>query len=187
MSAARLSSALALLWALPSVHALQLAPRTPLVRSLRSPVPSALADPGSLHELAHGVNSISSFVAERAQTAEAIAAAEGTLGWWGTYIKTVEDGIIWLHDALESAGVRYPYGLSIFVFVLGVKLVTLPLNWNQISTSSQMKAIKPQQDILNKWYGDNAQFKNSNLADLFEKVNVNPLAGCLPAIAQIPT
>lgn len=186
MSLTRLASALALLSALPSVHPLQVALRTPLVRSLRSPAPSALADPGSFHELAHGVNTVGSFVAERALTEEAIRAAEGTLGWWGTYIKTVEDGIIWLHDALESAGVQYPYGLSIFVFVLGVKLVTLPLNWNQISTSSEMKAIKPQQEILSKWYGDNTQFKNSNLADLFEKVNVNPLAGCLPAIAQIP-
>lgn len=127
-----------------------------------------------------------SLLAERPLTEEAMKAAEGSLGWWGSYIKLVEDGIIGLHDVLAERGVENPYGISIFFFVLGVKLVTLPLNWNQISTSSQMKAIKPQQDIVNKWYGDNSQFKNSNLADLFEKVDVNPLAGCLPALAQIP-
>ena len=42
------------------------------------------------------------------------------------------------------------------------------------------------QERVNKWYGDNSQFKNMQVSDLFEKVNVNPLAGCLPAIAQIP-
>jgi len=119
-------------------------------------------------------------------TDEAIRAANGELGWWGTYIKTVEDGIFALHDKLESAGAPYPYGLSIFFFVLGVKLVTLPLNWNQLSSSAQMKSIKPQQDLVNEWYQDNAQMKNMATADLFEKLNVNPLAGCLPSLAQIP-
>jgi len=173
--------------ALPAAYALQFAPRAPLLRLRRIPAPCALmVDPASLHDVAHGVGTIGALVAERAQTDEAIRAAAGTLGWWGTYIKIVEDGIIALHDALESQGIPYAYGLSIFFFVLGVKIVTLPLNWNQISTSSQMKAIKPQQDRINKWYGDNSQFKNSNIADLFDKVNVNPLAGCLPSIAQIP-
>jgi len=120
------------------------------------------------------------------QTEEALKAAAGDLGWWGTYIKTVEDGIFALHDKLSSVGAPYPYGLSIFIFVLGVKLVTLPLNFNQLSSSAQMKSIKPQQDLVNEWYQDNSQMKNMATADLFEKLNVNPLAGCLPSLAQIP-
>lgn len=120
------------------------------------------------------------------QTEEALKAASGDLGWWGTYIKTVEDGIFALHDKLEAVGAPYPYGLSIFFFVLGVKLVTLPLNWNQLSSAAQMKAIKPQQDLVTEWYADNKQIQNLATADLFEKLNVNPLAGCLPSLAQIP-
>jgi len=124
--------------------------------------------------------------AARPLTEEAIKAANGELGWWGTYIKTVEDGIFALHDAFSSAGAPFPYGLSIFCFVLGVKLVTLPLNWQQLSSSASMKAMKPQQDLVRKWYGDNKELLNIEIGSLFEKNDVNPLAGCLPSLAQIP-
>ena len=119
-------------------------------------------------------------------TDEARRAAAGDLGWWGTYIKTVEDGIYTLHDVFESNGIPGAYGLSIFCFVLGVKLVTLPLNFKQLSTSSQMKSMKPQQDIIKRWYGDNKDLLNMETGLLFEKFDVNPLAGCLPSLAQIP-
>jgi YidC/Oxa1 family membrane protein insertase len=119
-------------------------------------------------------------------TEEARKAAAGELGWWGTYIKTVEDGIFTLHDKFTDANIPRAYGLSIFCFVLGVKAVTLPLNFQQLSTSSQMKAMKPQQDIVKTWYGDNKDLLNMETGLLFEKFNVNPLAGCLPSLAQIP-
>jgi len=120
------------------------------------------------------------------QTEEAIRAASGELGWWGTYIKTVEDGLIGLRNVYGTNGVPYPLGFAIFTFVLGVKLVTLPLNWNQLSSAASMKAVKPQQDLVNKWYGDNKQLQGQEVGDLYEKLSVNPLAGCLPSLAQIP-
>jgi len=39
---------------------------------------------------------------------------------------------------------------------------------------------------VREWYQDNKQMENMATADLFEKVDVNPLAGCLPSLAQIP-
>ena len=119
-------------------------------------------------------------------TVEALKAETGDLGWWGTYIKTVEDGILGLRDTLQGMGVAFPYGLSIFCFVLAVKLLTLPLNWKQLSSSSAMKAMKPQQDLVRTWYGDNKEMLNIQTGVLFEKFDVNPLAGCLPSLAQIP-
>jgi len=119
-------------------------------------------------------------------TAEAVKAASGELGWWDTYIKTVEDGIFTVHDFLAGMGVPGAYGLSIFLFVLAVKIVTLPLNWKQLATSAGMKSMKPQQEIVKKWYGDNTDLLNVETGALFEKFDVNPLAGCLPSLAQIP-
>lgn len=119
-------------------------------------------------------------------TEEAIKAASGELGWWGTYIKTVEDGILALRGTYAEQGLPYPYGLAIFTFVLGVKIITLPLNWNQLSSAAQMKSIKPVQERVQLWYGDNDQMKNAAVGNLYENLNINPLAGCLPALAQIP-
>jgi len=124
--------------------------------------------------------------AGRPLTEEAMRAAAGELGWWGSYIKFVEDGIFTLHDKFVELGAPFPYGFSIFCFVLGVKLVTLPLNWQQLSSTSSMKALKPQQDLVRKWYSDNKEMLNIQTGSLFEKYNVNPLAGCLPSLFQIP-
>ena len=162
-----------------------LRPRVPtaapaLRRSGLTGVRAALPDLGSFQLLADAE------AAARPLTAEAIKAADGTIGWWGTYIKTVEDGIFTLHDFFSSLNLPFPYGLSIFCFVLGVKIVTLPLNWSQLSSSASVKAIKPQQDLVRKWYGDNKDMLNMQTGQLYEKNNVNPLAGCLPSLAQIP-
>jgi YidC/Oxa1 family membrane protein insertase len=119
-------------------------------------------------------------------TDEAIKAASGELGWWGTYIKFVEDGILGLRSFYVSQGLEYPYGLAIFTFVLGVKLITLPLNWKQLSGAARMKSIKPVQERVQLWYGDNDQMKNAAVGNLYENLDINPLAGCLPALAQIP-
>jgi len=145
--------------------------------SVRALAPPPEVELGSLSLLADNVGPM---------TEEAIRAANGELGWWGTYIKTVEDGIYTLHDAFTDAGIPFAYGLSIFCFVLGVKLVTLPLNWQQLSSAAAMKAMKPQQDLVRTWYGDNKDLLNMEVGALFEKNNVNPLAGCLPSLAQIP-
>ena len=162
-------SPLAATGAVPALHS-----RSGL-SAVRALVPPAGPDLGSLLQLA-----------EQPLTDEAIRAASGELGWWGTYIKTVEDGIFTLHDTFEGINFPYPYGLSIFCFIFAVKLVTLPLNWQQFSSTSQMKAMKPQQDLVKKWYGDNKDMLNMQTGALFEKYQVNPLAGCLPSLAQIP-
>jgi len=151
---------------------------------LRAPRPVALAGGDSLLNvatlLADGGEEV------RGMTEEAIKAASGELGWWGTYIKTVEDAILTVHDTLAAAGVPFPYGVSIFLFILGVKLITLPLNFNQLSSAAQVKALKPQQDLVREWYGDNTQFLNMQVGMLYEKNDVNPLGGCLPSLVQIP-
>jgi len=46
--------------------------------------------------------------------------------------------------------------------------------------------MKPQQDIIKTWFGDNKDMLNMETGLLFEKYDLNPLAGCLPSLAQIP-
>eukprot|EP00310_Coccolithus_braarudii_P015905 CAMPEP_0183353502 /NCGR_PEP_ID=MMETSP0164_2-20130417/33288_1 /TAXON_ID=221442 /ORGANISM="Coccolithus pelagicus ssp braarudi, Strain PLY182g" /LENGTH=395 /DNA_ID=CAMNT_0025526177 /DNA_START=27 /DNA_END=1214 /DNA_ORIENTATION=- len=175
-----------------------LRPSSPLVRTpaqlvRRTSAPLAIAGSYELLDATSSVAAASALIADAAavaeplrQTDEAIRAASGDLGWWGTYIKTVEDGIFALHDALQEKGVPFPYGCAILAFVCGVKLVTLPLNWNQLSSSAAMKTVQPQQKLVSKWYGDNSNIQNQEVGSLFERLNVNPLSGCLPSLAQIP-
>ncbi len=49
-----------------------------------------------------------------------------------------------------------------------------------------LQAIAPKAKELKEKYGKNKQLLNQLTASLYQKAEVNPLAGCLPAIAQIP-
>ena len=201
----KLSASLAALLLVDGAAAYAVAPLRAPTLPRRAPPPAALLGPEHVDAFASAPDALhaaSMLVADKASqaadaqlaidaaargmTVEALKAETGDLGWWGTYIKTVEDGILGLRDTLQGMGVAFPYGISIFCFVLGVKLVTLPLNWNQLSGAANMKSIKPQQDLIRKWYGDNQQILNMEIGGLFENQKINPLAGCLPSLAQIP-
>ena len=201
----KLSASLAALLLVDGAAAYAVAPLRAPALPRRAPPPAALLGPEHVDAFASAPDALhaaSMLVADKASqaadaqlaidaaargmTVEALKAETGDLGWWGTYIKTVEDGILGLRDTLQGMGVAFPYGISIFCFVLGVKLVTLPLNWNQLSGAANMKSIKPQQDLIRKWYGDNQQILNMEIGGLFENQKINPLAGCLPSLAQIP-
>jgi YidC/Oxa1 family membrane protein insertase len=119
-------------------------------------------------------------------TQEAIRAANGDLGWWGTYVKTVEDGLFALHDLYTAQGLPNAYGLAIFTLVFGVKGLTLPLNWQTFESAASNKAMKPQMDLARKWWSDNSDLLNREVGQLYMENEVNPLAGCLPSLIQIP-
>jgi YidC/Oxa1 family membrane protein insertase len=49
-----------------------------------------------------------------------------------------------------------------------------------------MRKLKPEIDVLNAKYKDDAQAKNLAMMELWRKNKVNPLGGCLPALVQMP-
>ena len=56
----------------------------------------------------------------------------------------------------------------------------------QLESTSKMQLIAPAQKVIQEKYADNEQAKNLLIAQLFQQANVNPLAGCFPALVQIP-
>jgi len=61
-----------------------------------------------------------------------------------------------------------------------------PLTWKQIQSAIAMRRLKPDIDVLNAKYKDDAQAKNIAMMELWRKNKVNPLGGCLPALVQMP-
>jgi YidC/Oxa1 family membrane protein insertase len=64
--------------------------------------------------------------------------------------------------------------------------LTLPLNKLQIESTAKMQKLTPLQKKIQEKDADDETTKNQLLSQLFQAANVNPLAGCLPAIVQIP-
>lgn len=103
------------------------------------------------------------------------------------FVKPFEFSIVAIHDALKGAGVDEAFGPSIILFTLILKAVTFPLNKQQVESTSKMQAIQPAAKALQEKYRDKDPARlNLELQKLYNDNQVNPLAGCLPAFAQIP-
>ncbi|EWM28009.1 Membrane insertion protein, OxaA/YidC [Nannochloropsis gaditana] len=119
-------------------------------------------------------------------TGAAAAAAANNGGWLAAPIGAIEKAITFMHETLEGAGLQNTYGLSIIAFTVLVKLVTLPLNYKQIESTTKMQAIQPKMKEIQAKYKSDPTLQQQKMAQLYSDNNVNPLAGCLPALVQIP-
>lgn len=84
-------------------------------------------------------------------------------------------------------GVGFPnYGLAIIIMTVLVKLILYPLTKKQIESTKAMMEIQPKMKALQERYKDDKQRLNMELANLYKSEGVNPLAGCLPLLIQMP-
>src|SRR5699024_2068127 len=82
------------------------------------------------------------------------------------------------------------YGVGIIIVTLIVRLLLVPLNVKQIRSQVAMQAIQPElKEIQKKYSSKDAVTQKKSQEEqmaLFQKHGVNPLAGCLPLIVQMP-
>jgi YidC/Oxa1 family membrane protein insertase len=79
------------------------------------------------------------------------------------------------------------YGLIIFLMTLVIKLVLFPLTYKSYMSSAKMRVLKPQIDEINaKIPSDKALDRQKATMDLYKKVGVSPMSGCLPMLLQLP-
>lgn len=78
------------------------------------------------------------------------------------------------------------YGVAIFIVTIIVRLITLPLMIKQVRSSKKMQELQPELQKIREKYKDNQQKMQEETMKLFQKHNVNPLAGCLPILVQMP-
>jgi len=107
----------------------------------------------------------------------------GFIGGCASYI---EQAIDLSHSLLQKLGIQNTYGFSIILFTILIKTVTLPLTTSQLESTTKMQKLTPLQKQIQERYVDDEVTKNKMLSQLFQAANVNPLAGCAPALIQIP-
>lgn len=78
------------------------------------------------------------------------------------------------------------YGLAILLITIIVRTAILPLTLKQYRSSKAMQAIQPQMAEIKKKHKDNPQKQQEETMKLFQQHKVNPMAGCLPLIVQMP-
>ncbi len=83
------------------------------------------------------------------------------------------------------------YGLAIIIVTLLIRLVTIRMTKKAAIQSEQMKLAKPELDKLEKKYKnkndqESMMAKNQEMLVIYKKYNINPMAGCLFSLIQIP-
>lgn len=77
-------------------------------------------------------------------------------------------------------------GWSIMALTLILKALLLPLAWKSYASMAKMKELQPEMEKLKEQAGDDRQKVQQGMMELYKKNKVNPAAGCLPVLLQIP-
>ncbi|WP_209348775.1 membrane protein insertase YidC [Pontixanthobacter sp. CEM42] len=78
------------------------------------------------------------------------------------------------------------FGLAIIGLTVLIRLVLFPIAQKQFASMAAMKAIQPKMKAIQERYKDDKQKQQQEIMALYKKEKVNPLAGCLPILIQIP-
>ena len=78
------------------------------------------------------------------------------------------------------------FGVAILIVTVVVKLIFFPLANKSYASMAKMKAVQPEMMAIRERYGDDKVKQQQALMELYKKEKINPLAGCLPIVIQIP-
>jgi len=92
--------------------------------------------------------------------------------------------MMWLLQSLY--GLTNSWGLSIILLTLLVRLVTHPLTQKQMVSMQRMQKLQPRIKVLQEKYVDDKEMMNKEVMALYKENKVNPAAGCLPILIQLP-
>jgi YidC/Oxa1 family membrane protein insertase len=78
------------------------------------------------------------------------------------------------------------FGVAILIVTVLVKIAFFPLANKSYASMAKMKALQPQMQALRERYGDDKVKQQQELMELYKKEKINPVAGCLPILIQVP-
>ncbi len=77
-------------------------------------------------------------------------------------------------------------GIAIIIFTIIIKIAMSPITYKSFLSSAKMKVLRPEINDLNEKFGKDAMKKQQETMKLYTKAGVNPMAGCIPALIQLP-
>ena len=106
-----------------------------------------------------------------------------------SFLQPVADVISKVIDALYQVTVTigFPsYALAIILISILLKIILFPLMQKQMKSTMNMQEVQPKLEYLQKKYKNNPEKMNEEVMKLYKEYNINPMAGCLPLLIQMP-
>ncbi|PZQ49652.1 MAG: membrane protein insertase YidC [Rhodovulum sulfidophilum] len=102
---------------------------------------------------------------------------------WGWFFFLTKPIFWMLHNLHALIG---NMGLAIIGLTFIIKLILLPLAYKSYVSMSKMKALQPEMEKMKEKVGDDRMKLQQEMMALYKREKVNPAAGCLPILLQIP-
>lgn len=101
-------------------------------------------------------------------------------GWFGAVAKAMVGLLHLFHSWVGN------YGVAIVMLTVLVRGCMFPISRGQAKSMAKMQLLKPEMDRIKERYKGDQQKQAAAMQEMYRKHNVNPLAGCLPMLIQLP-
>ncbi len=106
--------------------------------------------------------------------------------WWDAWVVYyLSQFVLWIAKVCGGS-----YGWAIIIFTVIIRVILLPLNALQINSTRKMQEIQPELKALQEKYSskdlETRNKLNEETQKLYKEAGVNPYAGCLPMVIQLP-
>lgn len=108
---------------------------------------------------------------------ELVSMGWGIIGWINKFIFVPLFGFLSNYIA---------YGIAIIIFTILIKLAMSPITYKSYLSQAKMKVLRPEITELNEKFAKDPMKKQQETMKLYGKAGVNPMAGCIPMLIQIP-
>ncbi len=107
-------------------------------------------------------------------------------GWFDVIARFFLKALLWINQFTHN------YGFAIIVLTILIKIVLYPLQHKSIVSMKKMQKVSPKMEAIKARYKkaktdpDQRQKMNVEMMQLYQKEGINPMAGCLPLLFQLP-
>ncbi|MBS9477076.1 membrane protein insertase YidC [Ancylobacter radicis] len=101
-------------------------------------------------------------------------------GWFYFITKPLFLVIDWIYKGVGN------FGVAILIVTVLLKGIFFPLANKSYASMAKMKAVQPEITALRERYGDDKMKLQQEMMAIYKKEKINPVAGCLPILIQIP-
>ena len=101
-------------------------------------------------------------------------------GWFEFFMRPIFDVLMFLFHTLGN------FGLAIIALTFIVRAIMFPIAQKQFQSMAAMRKLQPKMKALQERFKDDKQRQQQEILRLYQEEKVNPAAGCLPIVLQIP-
>lgn len=106
--------------------------------------------------------------------------------WNEVFIRPILNVLVLLYRAFSGIGLPGSLGLAIITLTILIRFLLYPFTKAQMKSAQKMQFLKPHMDNIKEKHKGDAKKQQEEMARLYKEHGINPAAGCLPLLIQMP-